>query len=225
MGLSNRKKMDAQSLIILGTSGFAQEIHWLIQDINKVDDAPRFDVKGFIGEPNKPQEEKGMLILGNDDWAFAHLDRKIRFVTAVANPSLRRRIAESYERKGFQPISLIHPTARIAPSTPIPNGAIVCAGAILTTHIQLGRYPLINLHTTIGHDAQLGEFVTLAPGVHLSGGVVIGDEVELGTGAVVLPLKSIGAGARIGAGAVVTKDLLGGRTYMGVPAQFVPKDM
>jgi acetyltransferase-like isoleucine patch superfamily enzyme len=49
---------------------------------------------------------------------------------------------------------------------------------------------------------------------------VLGDGVFLGTGAVVLPGRSVGAWARIGAGAVVTTDVPGGVTAAGVPARW-----
>jgi acetyltransferase-like isoleucine patch superfamily enzyme len=59
----------------------------------------------------------------------------------------------------------------------------------------------------------------LAPGCRLLGSVRLGDRVYVGSAAVILPGRSVGAGATIGAGAVVTRDVAPGATARGVPAK------
>jgi acetyltransferase-like isoleucine patch superfamily enzyme len=76
----------------------------------------------------------------------------------------------------------------------------------------------------LGHDVSLHDYVTLAPGVHVSGKVAIGHGAYLGTGAVTVdggydqPLV-IGERAVVGAGAVVTRDVPPATTVVGVPAR------
>jgi acetyltransferase-like isoleucine patch superfamily enzyme len=60
-------------------------------------------------------------------------------------------------------------------------------------------------------------------GVYSKGPVVIGDDVWLGAGAIVLDGVRIGKGCVIGAGALVTKDLPDYSVAVGVPAQVVRK--
>jgi acetyltransferase-like isoleucine patch superfamily enzyme len=52
---------------------------------------------------------------------------------------------------------------------------------------------------------------------------VIEDDVNIGAGAVILPGIRLGAGCTIGAGAVVTKDVPAGETWVGVPARRQPR--
>ncbi len=118
----------------------------------------------------------------------------------------------------------MHPRVECSRWVEIGEGAVICAGNILTVNIVLGRHLQINLDCTIGHDVVMGDFTTLAPGVHVSGWVHCGQRVYMGTGAVILngtedsPL-TIGDDAVVGAGAVVTRSVPPGVTVVGVPAR------
>jgi UDP-3-O-[3-hydroxymyristoyl] glucosamine N-acyltransferase len=103
------------------------------------------------------------------------------------------------------------------------EGVVICAGCVLTTNIRLGKYVQLNLDCTIGHDVAMGDYTTLAPGVHVSGWVHFGKRVYVGTGAVIIngteerPL-TIGDDAVVGAGACVTSSIPKAQTWGGVPA-------
>lgn len=82
----------------------------------------------------------------------------------------------------------------------------------------------------IGETAEIGDNVTMYQGSTLGGtnptsGVggkrhpTIGDNVIISLGAAVLGPLTIGAGSRIGANAVVTKDVPEGATMVGIPAK------
>lgn len=73
-------------------------------------------------------------------------------------------------------------------------------------------------HVHVGHDAHIGEDCELSPGVVIGGLVRIADRVKLGINACVRPEITVGDDARIGAGAVVVKDVPAGETWVGVPA-------
>ena len=81
---------------------------------------------------------------------------------------------------------------------------------------------------------RIGSRVTLSAGVmvidaglevgdpsrrHTEKGVVIGDDVWIGAGAIVLPGVTIGQGAVVGAGSVVTRDVEPNCVVGGVPAR------
>lgn len=81
----------------------------------------------------------------------------------------------------------------------------------------------------IGETAEIGDDVTLYQGVTLGGTTLskgkrhptLEDGVIVGSGAQVLGPHVIGAGARIGANAVVLEDVAPGVTMVGIPAKMV----
>lgn len=56
---------------------------------------------------------------------------------------------------------------------------------------------------------------------YVSRPVVIGDDVRIGIGAIILKGVTVGAGAQIGAGSVVAKDVVAGAIVEGNPARIV----
>jgi acetyltransferase-like isoleucine patch superfamily enzyme len=70
------------------------------------------------------------------------------------------------------------------------------------------------------HGTKLEENIRSQP-VHTKGGIRIGDDAWLGYGVTVLDGVSIGKGAVIGAGSVVTKNVPDNAIAHGVPARIV----
>ena len=145
-------------------------------------------------------------------------------VVAVGDPAAREQCVRKCVAADLSFVSLVHPRAETSQWVTIGQGTIVCAGAVLTTNITIGQHVHINVGCTVSHDADLADFVTLSPGVHLSGWVSVGRRVFLGTGAVVIngssarPIR-IGEDAIVGAGACVVGDVAPGTTVVGVPAR------
>jgi acetyltransferase-like isoleucine patch superfamily enzyme len=123
-----------------------------------------------------------------------------------------------------------------------PTGSVVVGddsvlvGAVFmcAEQITLGRRVVVSYHVTIAdsdfhpHDPALRrqDAIANAPGGDRSQRpqvesrpVVIGDDVWIGIGAIILKGVTIGAGARILAGAVVTRDVPEGASVCGNPSR------
>lgn len=109
----------------------------------------------------------------------------------------------------------------IADSATIEAFVTVDAGVHQPTVI--GERTWLMKHVHVGHDAQIGERCELAPGTVIGGHAVLEDGVRCGIGVLVRPFIRIGAGARLGAGAVVVKDVPAGEVWAGNPARRLEK--
>lgn len=100
-------------------------------------------------------------------------------------------------------------------------GAFVTIDAGTEKHTRVGCRTFLMKHVHIGHDAWIGDDCELAPGVVICGFAIIGERVKIGVNACVLPYVTIGCGAVIGAGAVVTSEVPPHQCYVGNPARLI----
>jgi sugar O-acyltransferase (sialic acid O-acetyltransferase NeuD family) len=209
-------------IVIVGAGGHGREILQLIRDINAA--APTWDCAGFLVDAgfDTPPAVAGLPVLGDLGWLAANPDAAV--VVAVGAPSARKRLVRRIRALGGNPFPvLVHPRAWIGAGVELGAGSVVCAGVMLTTDIRLGEHVHVNVGCTLAHDDVLEDFVTLAPGVHLAGKVLLREGAELGVGSAVIPGAQVGAWALVGAGAVVTADIDADCTAVGAPARPVKR--
>lgn len=81
---------------------------------------------------------------------------------------------------------------------------------------------VIHARTVIGDRVKIGQNVTIGGRSGLYEVPILEDDVEIGAGACVLGPVRIGAGAKVGANAVVLIDVPAGAIAVGVPAKLLP---
>jgi sugar O-acyltransferase (sialic acid O-acetyltransferase NeuD family) len=209
-----------KDIVILGAAGFAREVAWLIDEINR--QAPTWNFLGYVeADPARVGQPCGDATIVGDDTFLENYAGELHAVIGIGRPPIIERLRHTLERLPHVRFpNLIHPSVlwdrkRIQ----IDAGNILCAGNILTTDIRIGSFNILNLASTFGHDAVIGDHCVINPGVNLSGGVTLGDTCLLGTSCTILENLTLGPNVTVGAGALVTRDVAAGLTVVGIPAK------
>ena len=206
-------------ILIVGAGGFGREV------LQWAGDAwPEHSAKigGFLSAD--PQALQGhaleVPILG-DPAAFEPQPGD-GLLLAIGIPAVRRRVAEDLEERGATFLTLVHPTAVVFPTAAIGVGSILCPHAIASDSVTLGRFTLMNYHSSLGHDAVTGDFAVLSPYAALGGGAKIGADAFLGLHASVGPGATIGPRSKIAANSAALRDAPADSLIHGVPGHVSP---
>ena len=191
-GLVRKLNKNLLKVVIIGAGGFGQEVLDVFGACNHK--SIKYDVLGFIVE-TEYYDPKSIVndkpVLGDLNW-LNNNKNEVFVVCAIASPQHRRRIIQQVKKKGCRFCNIIHPSAILTRRVKMGEGVIITAGCILTNQIQIGCHVHINLDCTIGHNAVLEDFVTLSPGVHLSGNVSVHTGCYVGTGVNIIEKKRLG---------------------------------
>lgn len=192
---------------IIGFGGFGREVYWSLSS------SEREGVVFFVDDiywDNSHQQVKPLSRFDSE---------KYEVVVAIADSMHRERIVNSLP-KDTKYFTHIHPSVQIhGDDVTIGEGSIICAGSILTTNIKIGKHAHVNLLTTIGHDCEIGDYFTSAPGVQISGNEKIGNRVYFGTRSCIKQKLKVCDDVIVGMNAGVLKDIKEPGTYVGTPAK------
>ena len=210
-----------KSVVIVGAGGFGREVLEIFKDQNKI--SKTWDILGFIDENQELQGKlvNGYPVLGSLDWLREHRGDNLGCVCAIGTCETRKQVVEKLRETGTNFYNAIHPSVIMSEFVELGKDVIICAGSILTVNIKIGDHVHINLNSTIGHDAIIGDYCTINPIVKINGNNHLGEGVYVGTGATFIQEVSVGDWSTIGAGAVVIEDIPKRVVAVGMPAKVV----
>ncbi|RFC67086.1 MULTISPECIES: acetyltransferase [Mesorhizobium] len=215
--------MKTRTFALYSAGGFAREIASdLIVSINSRMTDEEIELIFIDDDPSA----QGKLVQGNRvvSYGEAKTIPGLKVNIAFAPPALRRRKHEQCEADGLEFFNVFAPTSRIGENVELGSAAIFAHLSTVTSDAKIGKAFHCNIYSYVAHDCIVGDFVTFAPRVSLNGRIKVEDDVYVGSDATFLPGKpekylTIGKGAVIGAGAVVTKDVEPGAVVVGNPAK------
>ena len=155
---------------------------------------------------------------------FLKIKKNKRVVIAIANSKIRKSIFKKVKKDKIKFNNLFDNLATNFGNNYIEEGYLISPFVTIASNVRIGKQFHANLYSYVEHDCVIGNFVTFAPAVRCNGNVVIGDNVHIGSGAIIkngLPNKPliIGSNVVVGAGAVVTKNIKKNTTVVGNPAK------
>jgi sugar O-acyltransferase (sialic acid O-acetyltransferase NeuD family) len=205
-----------KNLIIIGAGGMGRTIY--SNALESIGYGEKFVVKGFIddnlnaldGFPNYPP-----LIGTIKDYTPQPDDV---FVSSIGGSS-RRACMEEIISRGGEFMELIHQTARIYTNAKLGKGNFIGAYTVIGNDAEIGDYNMIQSYTVIGHDAKIGSWNRIDTHVTCVGGIIVEDDVNIHTSAVISHKVRVETGAHVGALSFVIRKVKAGTTVMGNPAK------
>lgn len=199
------------NLVLLGTGLFAEEL----TDLAEVAGS---DVVAYA--ENLDRSKVGSTLLGRPVVWFEDVPSlgDVRAVCAITT-TRRELYIEAMQALGVGFSRLVHPSAVIAPTAQLGQGIVIGAGVVIGSHTVIGEHVTINRGALIGHHVNVGRLATIQPGAIVGGACQIAPRVYIALGARVLERLTLGEGALVAAGAVVTRSVEPHVQVRGIPAR------
>lgn len=201
-----------EKLLIIGASGHGKVVADIALTMSK------WKSIAFLDDDDSMKSSMGLKIIGTSKNILEHMDEYEIFV-GIGNNATRKKIYEMLEAVGATIPVLIHPNAVVSEQVEIGIGTAIMAGVVVNCCTKIGKGCIINTGSTIDHDNYIEDYVHVSPGVHLAGTVKVGRGSWLGIGSVVSNNVTITSGCKIGAGAVVVKNINETGIYVGIPVR------
>ena len=193
-------------LLILGLmSSGKKKIAGLIDDNRQVGfEVLGYKVLGGIDDLNSIGVGLGMIGIG-DNWQRMQIAARIAKVCP-----------------DFRFATLINPLSKINDiNVEIGAGTAINTFVVIDNATRIGKHCIVSGQSLVGHDCQIGDFVTIHPKVAVCGNVRVGVCTTLSVGTNVIQGVNIGEHTVIGAGSTVVHDIPAYSFAYGVPCRVV----
>jgi UDP-perosamine 4-acetyltransferase len=207
----------SRPVLLIGAGGHARVCLEALLDMGDL------DVIGAVSADGTGIAGLGVPVLGteSDVGNITQSHDRITLCVAIGDNATRKAVSRRLTESGHIVTQAVSRFAMISRTASCGAGVQLLPGSVVNAATELAAGTIVNTNASVDHDCRVGEFVHVAPGAAIGGGVTIGDLAFVGLGARVLPGLTIGAGATVGAGAVVIADVAPGATVVGVPARVV----
>ena len=199
-----------ETIFVFGASGHAKVVVDVLNSRNQykihciVDDNPA--VKGI--------EFCGYHVIGTKE-DFVAAGHKMPGIIGIGDISNHSNLALWLSDKGYEFVSAIHKNTDLGSGVVVDVGSVVMSGVVINADTTIGKHCIINTSASVDHDCSVGDYVHVAPGVTVCGGVSIGASTLVGAGATILPNITVGSNVVIGAGTTVVQDIPDNSVFVG----------
>lgn len=206
-----------RKLVIIGAGGFGREmLAWAEQSIQF---EREWTIKGFIDDNVDALKERpspGKLLGRIKDYDPASDEV---FICALGQPKIKQKCSELILNRGGRFTRIFHRTAVLGHEVEIADGVILCPYAVVSANNILGKGVAVNLHSSVDHDAEVGDWSQINCHCDLTAEVKVGSGVFMGSRVSVAPGVTIGNDAYLGAGSVIFRNVPEKWKMLGFPAR------
>ena len=207
-----------KTLAIIGSGDLGQQIaHYALSDNH-------YGKVVFIDDFAVESQKNGIKIIGKSaDIAALFLQKKFDEVIIGIGYFHLAKKKELFEAlRGKIPFGkIIHSRSWVDPTATISEGCIVYPSCSIDIRAQIHENTILNNGCTIAHDSIVGAHSFLSPRAALAGFVKIGEMAIVGTNATIIDNIAICPEVQLGAGTVVTKNIIQKGLYVGNPYRFI----
>lgn len=209
-------------LAIYGAGGLGKEVYEIAKHINN--ETKKFKDIIFIDDINPARTLRNREVISFFDAINKYSNEKLKFVIAVGEPALRKKLYDKILDNNYELITLIHPSIYIPDTTHIGSGVVITEKAFISCDVSISDNVYIHPFALIGHDIKIGKHSVISASVPVGGAVSIGDCSYIGMASTIKEKLTIGSNAIIGMGSVVYNDIPDGVIALGNPARIMRKN-
>ena len=162
-----------KEIVILGAGDFGKEVAWLIEDINR--SRPAYIILGYLDDDKNKigQVLNGYECLGPVSYLTdLNKNHNACAVIATQDGSVRKKFVDMFpDFDDWE--TLVHPSVNLSDTSTLGKGCIVCANNNISVNTRIGNQCIMNISVTIGHDCEIGDYVSVMSGSVVSGHVVM----------------------------------------------------
>ncbi|MBB3315486.1 sugar O-acyltransferase (sialic acid O-acetyltransferase NeuD family) [Rhizobium sp. BK181] len=207
--------MSVPSAIIYGAGGHARELKFQLE-------LEGASVSAFVDDFESGFLLEGIPVISLDD-ARTRFGGAAWYV-AIGAIAGRKAVVRRLRDLGHVLDSFVSSRALISPRASIGGAAQIFGNTVISSGAVISDNVIVNFGSVISHDVAIGANSFVAPNVTIGGHVDIGNDVWLGSGAIVRNgapgnRLRIGNNVTVGAAACVVGDVADHSTVIGVPAK------
>ena len=213
-----------RNLLIFPCGGNARESLIAIHAQNTIE--PTWNVIGYVDDDKNlwGKEYCGVKVLGGRNIITNFPSAQI--LAVPGNPesfSKRAKIIDSLGVPLDRYVTIIDPSALIAPDAKIGKNTVLMANVVISCLVEIGNHCVVLPNTVISHDSCIGDYSLIGSNVSISGSCIIGHTCYIGSGTRIKDHLTIGSQCLIGLGSCVIRDVPDNTVVAGNPARYLRK--
>lgn len=208
-----------KNLLIVGAGGWGRVVRQWALDIQN--HARRWGTIKFLDDNQAALDSFGLREALNGDVETHSPLEDTEYACGIGDPAMKLKICQQLQQKGAIFTNIIHPSAIVTEHCQFGCGIVVSPFAAVVVNTSVDDFVTINAFSVVGHDAVIGKGCTLSAHCDVMANVQLAEQVFLGSGSRILPHIKVGCGAKVGAGAVVIRNVPTGATVFGNPAKLI----